>query len=147
MKKFNFRLERVLDHRNSLKKEKAAELAEKNRDLFDANTRVESIIAAQDAGGLPDKELITMAEVALSGEYQQALRDALVNQRLAVLEAKDAVDAARQAYIEKAVEAEVLETLRKKMHEEHKLEGKRHDRKQSDRMVVMRHKGKKPEAG
>jgi flagellar export protein FliJ len=147
MKKFNFRLERVLDHRNSVKKEKAGELAAKNRDLFDAEKRVEDIIAAQDAVEHPDEQLLTMAEIALSGKYQEALRDALVAQRLAVLEAKDAVEAARQAYVEKAVEAEVLETLRQKMLDEHNLESKRNERKASDRMTVMRHKGKKPEAG
>lgn len=147
MKKFNFRLERVLEHRNTVKKEKAGELAEKNRDLFDAEKKVEEIITAQDSVDQPVEELISMAEVALSGQYQEALREALINQRLVVLEARDAVEAARQAYVEKAVEAEVLETLRQKKLDEHKLEGKRSERKQTDRMVVMRHKGKKPAAG
>ena len=99
----------------------------------------------QDNVSLPMEGEITMAELQLTKDYQAYLHESLIYQRLLVLEAAGAVEAARDAYIEKAIEAETLETLRKKKVEEHKTERRREERKQLNDLTVQRHRFTKPE--
>ncbi|MCB0336997.1 MAG: flagellar export protein FliJ [Bdellovibrionales bacterium] len=145
MKKFKFRLQRVLDYRNSVKKEKERELAQRNAELHAAEERRDSIMDEQDNVSLPMEGEITMAELQLTKDYQAYLHESLIHQRLLVLEAAGAVEAARDAYIEKAIEAETLETLRKKKVDEHKAERRREERKQLNDLTVQRHRFTKPE--
>ena len=140
MKKFKFRLERVLEFRDSLKKSKKRELSIKQGELNNAETRVEDILKTQDSSTTPGDELLSMADLKLAGEYQESLREALIHQRLLVIEAADAVEKARDAYLEKAVEAEMLESLKRKKLEEHKEEVRRAERKHADEMSILRHR-------
>lgn len=145
MKKFRFRLQRVLDYRTSLKKEKERELAVKNAELHAAEERKESILKEQDGIMLPAEGEITMAELQLTKDYQAYLQESLVHQRLLVLEAAGAVELARDAYIEKAVEAETLETLKAKKLAEHTVERRREERKELNDLTVQRHRFTKAE--
>lgn len=138
MKKFKFRLERVLEYRNALKKEKERELALKNAQLARAEQVVEEITEAQNNAAVPGGGLTTMAELMLHGDYHQFLQDALVNQRLLVLEAAHAVEQARDAYLEKAIEAETLENLKRKRAEEHREQARKEERKEADKLTVQR---------
>lgn len=140
MKRFQFRLQRVLNFRTSEKKERERELALKNGELKSAEQKLNGIVQAQDKATVTEEGLQTMAELHLSGDYQALLREALVNQRLLVIEASEAVDAARDAYIQKAIEAETLATLRERKMEDHRAENKRLDRKQLDEIAVQRHR-------
>ena len=142
MKKFKFRLQRVLEYRHTLTKDKERELALKNRELRDAEDGVTFLIEAQDKAELAEEGVMTMAELALRGEYLEALQQSLVQQRLMVLQAVDAVDAAREAYREKAIEEETLETLKEKQQEEHKETSRKEERKGLNDMVVQRHRFK-----
>jgi flagellar protein FliJ len=142
MKKFKFRLQRVLEYRNLLKKEKERELALRNAELHEAQERLERIVAAQDSTAVPDRSEMTMAELMLTGEYLRYLQDALVNQRLLVHQAAEAVEAARDAYIEKAIEAESLEGVKDRRLNEFKEESRRQDRKEMDKLTVQRYRFK-----
>ncbi len=145
MKKFSFRLQRVLDYRTSLKKERERELAVKNAELHAAEERKNFILEAQDGVVVPSEGEITMADLQLTKDYQEHLQESLVNQRLLVLEAAGAVELARDAYIEKAVEAETLETLKKKKLDEHQTERRREERKELNNLTVVRHRFTKVE--
>ena len=138
MKRFKFRLQRVLDYRTALKKEQERLLAERNHSLRTAEGIVQEILNAQENSPAP-AETQTMAEMALIGAYQQRLTEELLEQRILVLEAAKAVEEAREAYIERAVEAESLERLKSRNLEEHKEEQHRSDRKQVNEIVVQRH--------
>ena len=140
MKKFKFRLQRVLEFRDRIKKGKQRELSMKQGELNQAEQRVDQILSTQDSSATPGEELLSMAELKLAGEYQESLRDALVEQRLLVIEAANAVEEARDAYLEKAVEAEMLESLKRKRLEEHKEEVRKAERKDTDEMSILRHR-------
>ena len=146
MKRFKFRLQQVLEYRNSMKKEKERELAICNAELFTAEDHLEQIVNAQDSCQ-PPEAVVSMAELLINGTYQQRLREALEFQRIVVQQATEAVDAARDAYIEKAVEAEILETLKEKKFEAYKLERSKSERKQLDEMTVQRYGMKKRSNG
>ena len=142
MKKFKFRLQRVLEYRHTLTKDKERELAIKNRELREAEEGVTFLIEAQDNAELAGEGVMSIAELALRGEYLDALQQSLIQQRLMVLQAVDAVDAAREAYREKAIEEETLETLKDKKKDEHKETARKEDRKVMNDMVVQRHRFK-----
>ena len=139
MQRFKFRLQTILNYRHILKKDQARELAERNQLLDSAQTKLQEILEAQDANVRPNDALMSMAEVALSGNYQRALREALVNQRLMVLDAAGAVEQAQDAYVERAREVEVLETLRKRRREKHSEEQALQEKKNVDEIVVQRY--------
>ena len=140
MKKFQFRLQRVLEYRHTLTKDKERELAIRNGELHEAEGGLQMILDAQDGDGGVAAGVISMAELALRGEYYEALQQSLIRQRDTVQEAIKAVDAAREAYREKAVEEETLETLKERKQDEHQELHRKEERKQLDNLVVQRHR-------
>lgn len=145
MKRFKFRLQRVLEYRNSIKKEKERELALRNAELHAAEDRLKQIVEMQDSVPLVGDEM-SMAELILRGDYLRYLQESLIMQRLLVHEAAEAVDEAREAYVEKAVEAESLESLRKKKLNEYKEERKRVEKKELNELTIQRHRFKTTDA-
>lgn len=80
----------------------------------------------------------TMAELQARGEYYDALQQALIRERDNVLAAAEAVEQARLAYVEKAIEEETLEKLKEKKREQHTEELHRAERKELDSLVTQR---------
>jgi len=140
VKKFKYRLGRVLEFREAEKKDKEAVLAEKNFELHSAESRLGVIIDLQNQATLPEQGELTMAELTLQREFQMSLREMLERQRILITEATEAVEAARDAYLEKAVEAETLVTHKEKKRVEHFTESKRVERKAQDELTVQRFK-------
>jgi len=143
MKRFKFRLQRVLDFKTTLKKESERELARRNGELHSAERRAEEILEEQDKAKLESQGTVTAAELLLHGNYQARLREVLIEQRLMVLQAARAVEDARDAYLEKAIETETLENVKEQRHTEHKEEAQREVRKEVDEMVVQRYRFRK----
>ena len=141
MKKFLFRLQRVLEFRNLVKKEKERELARRHMELHEAQARLDQIIEAQEHALMPQQH-ITIAELNLIGDYRKYLQEALIKQRLLVIEATEAVEKAREAYIEKALEAETLEGVKERRQAEFKDECRKEERKSLDKLTVQRHRFK-----
>lgn len=138
MKKFVFRLQRVLEFRHSEKREREKQLQLKNLELANAEERLGHILAAQDNWPDAVEEIMTMAELSLDGNYREGLQTALVNQRLMVKEAEIAVEKARDAYIEKAVETKTLDTLKAKRKGDWEVDKKREERKIMDKLTMVR---------
>lgn len=143
-KRFRFRLQRILQFREAEKTERARQLADRNRELFDANARLDDILRAQEEANPPEEQSSTMAEFLLQGDYQARLREALVEQRLMVLDAARAVDEAREAYIEKSRETESLERVKSKRREMFEEERRHEERKEQDNLTVQRYRLRKP---
>lgn len=144
MKKFDFRLKRVLDYRQLVKKESERDFAKKTGQLRVLEQELEDIIEAQDKALFNPKQSVTMAEFSLVEQYQARLQDDLEKQRERVDEASVAVEEARQVYIEKSIETSILENLKKKQLEEYKLEAHRDERKDLNEMTIQRHRLPKP---
>lgn len=138
MKRFRFRLQKVLDYRDSVKKQHERDLAFRNQTLFEESSRLELILGEQEKHVPPAEGVTTMAELGLQAEYQKALIQALVEQRMLVLEAAEAVEAAREAYIERAVEAETLHSLRDSRRESYIHETAQHDKKALNEIAIQR---------
>lgn len=145
MKKFDFRLQRVLDYRNVRKKQQEQELAQERRKLFEAEERRNQLesLQAQAEEAMKEEGISSMAELSLAQSYQEMLMKSLDEQENVVKQAIEAVEQARDIYIERAIEAEMLETVKKKKIEDYKLDKKRDDQKTIDKIVVSRHRGSK----
>jgi len=140
VKKFKYRLERVLDFRESERKDRELILAVKNSELHSAEGRLDQIVQMQDSATLPENTELSMAELTLQRQFQMGLREMLERQRVMILEAAEAVEMARDAYLEKAVEAETLQTHKDKKKAEHQEERKHSERRAADEMTVQRFK-------
>ena len=138
MKRFKFRLERIRNYRITLRKEKERELAIANAELIDKQSELERILQLQNETPAAPEGQLTMAELVILGDYSAMLQESLENQRELVEAASEAVEKAREAYIEKAVEAETLETLKDKKIEEYRQERRKQERKESDALTVSR---------
>ena len=147
MKKFKFRLHKVLEYRRQKQKEKEQELALQNSRLFSEEQKLKAVLTEQDEAKFIKQGAQTMAEMNLEAAYQQHLMDLLEKQRELVEEATDAVTEARDAYIEKSVEAEMLETLKERKREEFEEEQIRAEKKRLSDLSSQRHRLKKPTDG
>jgi flagellar FliJ protein len=136
-KRFKFRLEKVLEFRESEKEERAKILAKEQLELRMREEKRDEIIDIQNNLKIPESVEMTMAELDLTGKYQELLREALIEQRLLVIEAQNAVEQARDAYLEKAIETEMLVTLKDRRFEEHKDEVRRDERKMLSEFVTQ----------
>lgn len=138
MKRFKFRLQRVLEYREGLRKESERELALKNRSLSENEDRLREIESAQENCVGVGEAITTMAELAMVGDYRKYLQQSLVEQRERVVEATKAVEEARDVYLDKMKEEDKLSTLKEKQAEEHKAESMKAERKRQDELTVTR---------
>jgi len=128
MRKFKFRLQRVLQHRETIREEKKQELFLKNRALYEAEAKMQELQNAMLSIG--DAQSSSGAEsYYLSGLYGYRLQEETAAQVIAIAKAKQAASEAREAYIEASKEAKILESLKQKrlkeyehalQHEEHR---------------------------
>jgi len=137
-KKFRFRLQRVLDFRETEKKERENALAQENFRLASAEEHLDDIMREKDEAGLPTE--VTIDDLLLYGEYHERLNREIENQRLLIVESAQAVERARDVYVEKAVETKVLETIRERRFDEFCVDQNREQRKSNDELAVQRHR-------
>jgi len=114
MKKFKFRLQRVLDFRKIFKREKQRVLNEKNHALNMAKERLDFLNSCERENLIKQEQILNVAEVELSANYAARLREEIVHQRLAIIHAEDEVEKALAEYIEAAKEEKALIKLKEK---------------------------------
>lgn len=144
MKRFNFRLNKVLDYRQTLKKESERELAKKNIRLKELEGELEGIIEAQNQAQVNTKPAMTMAEFSLVESYQELMQEKLVETRELVKKADQEVEEARIDYIEKAKDSAVLEKLKDRRWGDYREETRKQERKDLNEMTIQRRRLTKP---
>lgn len=137
MKRFKFRLERVLQLREAAKAEKQRELALANKALADAEEELAGMIEAFNGAGMPET-VMTAAEVFLRAAYLGRLKEAIAKQCERIEGLKGKAAEAREAYRVAASEAEALKSLKAKKLEEFEAVVKREEGKFLDELAVMR---------
>ena len=138
MKKFKFRLQKVLEYRTVVKQEKLRELALKNQALSEATESLAKLEAAYRENEVSQATLHSSQSVLLSGMYGERIKDEIVSERLNIIKVEEQVQKAREAYIEATKESETLETLKKKKSEEHRQAVEKADLNFLDELSVMR---------
>lgn len=138
MKKFKFRLERVLSFRESLKSEKRRALSLRTAELKEAESILQQLEEQERQNSLREGAVLSEQEVALSGMFAGKLQKDIVNQRLAIVGAQDAVEAAMAEYIEAAKDVESLVTLKKRKRAEYDEELGREEMKFLDELSIQK---------
>lgn len=119
MKKFIFRLEKVLHFRVLIKDEKKRELGKWLSLLYEAAQRLENLQAAQLANVMASERVLHVEEVVMHGLYAERLKAEIEAQKQRIAELEIEVERARNEYIEASKEVEVLEKLKARKKEEY----------------------------
>ncbi len=114
MKKFKFRLEKVLQFRHSVKEERLRELHGAFRALREAEDAVIAREEAYSLNRIEDGGIMPIEQIQMRASYSERLKGEIANLKLKIIDLEQNVETARQAYIEANQEAEVLVKLKEK---------------------------------
>ena len=142
MKKFRFRLERVLQYRQVVKREKQRDLIKQQAILAEQLELLAQMEHELSIAELGDGQIILAQDVKLLGDYAGRLRSGIASKRLEIEECEALVEAARLVYQQAAQEAEALEKLKARKSEAHQVYVAKEEEKFLDEMTVMRSGGK-----
>lgn len=138
MKRFKFRLQRVLEHKEVVRGEARREVMLKNRELSEAQQRLLDLRQAQASNGLIEEGEVSTASIFLSALFGQRLKREIGSQVEAITKAEEAVEVARNAYVEAAKEAQSLLTLKQRRLDEYKEYAQKEDLKFLDELTVQK---------
>jgi len=145
MKRFQFRLDRVLQYRKLVKDEKTRELIQRRNKLYEESQRLKDLEAAALLNRLDEGVRLTAEQVQLVGMYAARLKEEIGEQEVRVEESQEQVAEAHKEYVEAAKEEASLATLRKRKEQEYqdylaKEEGKSLDEFSIQRQGYLRKK-------
>jgi flagellar FliJ protein len=138
MKRFKFRLQRILDIREQIRDEARQELGRRNAAL----TQEESVLKGLEAELLRlnagENGIVTASELLLTGAYAQRIQKLIEQQALKVEEARKAVVEAQERYIQANKDAKALEMLKDKRRAEYDHEVLKEEINQLDEVATQR---------
>ena len=138
MKRFRFRLERVLQYRKLVKDEKTRELIERRNKLYEDAERLKDLETAALLNRLEENVYVTAEQVQLLGMYGARLKEAIAQQEEQVERSQEAVAVAHGEYVEAAKEEASLATLRTRKQAEYQEYVEHEDGKFLDELSVQR---------
>ena len=138
MKRFRYRLQRVLNYRETVREEKKRLLLIARQELSAREGVLRDLEEAERNNTFTAGQLLTAEFVHMRGLFAASLQERIVQQRLAIVEGEARVQEALSVYIEAAKESEALKTLKTKRREEYDEEVRREDEKVLDEMATQR---------
>jgi flagellar protein FliJ len=144
MKRFQFRLQKVLEYKEDIEKQKMNDLAAAKQALAEEMDRLEWIQTTHKANGEALKcrtaeKTIRPDEIQAHLRYQKKLEADLKAQTRRVEAAEEKTEKQRQILLDAAKERKTLETLKDKKLQSHLAEVERQDRNFFDEVATMRH--------
>ncbi len=137
MKKFKFRLERVLEYRSAVKQEKFQILSRKNAELAELKGMREQLEKAQLENEFGSGTMLA-TEIEIRGRYAAHLRDQIVQVELQIVQAEEAVQEALAEYREASKEFEVLDKLKERKRQEYDQYIAQEEEKFLDELSVLK---------
>lgn len=155
MKRFKFRLQKVLDYRSRICEEKRQELGRKN---FERDQAIEHLNhlrstlrelryvesgterASPVVPGVATGPVVSVHQFIMVGNYATRLEKEIEQQMVVVEEASEAAEKARQVYVEATKDVKALDTLKEKKLSDYNEERLKHDEQFLDEMTVQRFK-------
>jgi len=140
MKRFRYRLEKVLEYRKLIKDEKVRELLFRNRKLAEDQDRLKSLEAAALLNRMEAEALLSAAEVELLGNYGARLRAEISGQEETVRSSESAVAEAVEEYVAAAKDEKSLVLHRERKQGEYREYVQHEEDKYADEMNTQRFK-------
>ena len=126
MKKFKFRLQKVLEHREKVKDDRRAELLEANHILADAEAELQRLLSLEVENALQIQQVSSASMVFLNAQISEGLRNRVAHQREVIKEKQALVAKALEAFTEANVELKAVSTLKeRKLQEYNKVTAER----------------------
>lgn len=143
MKRFTFRLQRILDIREQIRDEARQELGRRNARLAQeqgvlAGLEAELLRLSSSADGI-----VTAGQLLLTGAYALRVQKMIEQQVVKVEEARQAVVEAQERYIQANKDARALEMLKDKKRAEYDQEMLKEEISQLDEVAVQRASSRK----
>jgi flagellar export protein FliJ len=138
MKKFKFRLEKVLQYKKGLKEEREKELMEANGVLYERQSLLESLEAAARGNSPEMSGGMSIESLHLSGLFGMRIVEEIANTTELILEAEEIVSEAMEHYLEASKELETFETLKRKKYEAFVEMVRKEEEKFLDELVIQK---------
>lgn len=137
MKKFKFRLERVLRYRRAIRDEKLRDLMLKNAKLKESEDRL-ATLEDEMRRDSPESGIVPVESLYMRGLYAARLKDEIINQRLVIVQCESEVQEALAAYVEASKDVKTLTTLKDKRRTEYMDYVAHEDAKFLDELAVQK---------
>lgn len=138
MKKFKFRLEKVLQYRHIVQDEKKRAVHDLMIILNEAERALENFENAFMNNNVTDGAVFTIEELSIRGAYSERLKQQIAQKKLDIFDIQERLDVARAEYVEARKEVEVLEKLKEKKREQYDEVIALHEQKFLDELVTQR---------
>jgi flagellar FliJ protein len=138
MKRFRFRLQRVLDIREQIRDELRQELALRNQELAQHVRLLNELEEEFLRTGLREGGIVTAGELVMTGAYSARVKQLIVDQAVRVEQAKVAVAEAQERYIQANKDAKAIEMLKDKKREQYNEEVLKEEGNQLDELAIQR---------
>ena len=138
MKRFKFRLEKILQFRESIKADKLRELQIATAKLQEAQEHLEFLKQEFIKGQIAENETLLVSEVYIRSSYCERLKREVEFQIEQIALRQQEVQVARDAYVEASREFETLDRLRGKRHSEYLVELAKEEEKFLDELVTQK---------
>lgn len=138
MKRFKFRLQRILDIREQIRDEARQELAVRNQALAEQVSVLRGLQEELLRLDLQPNGILSAGELVLNGAYSERVKQLIKQQLVRIEEAKAAVEQAREHYIQANKDAKALEMLKEKKRDLYNEEVLKEESNQLDELAVQR---------
>ena len=119
MKKFNFRLQKVLEYRQLIKNEKLRMLMEAYYELHTLENHLEHLENLQAANAVTDTSVVDIERFVLVEAFGRRLIEEIGGARVKMIEVEKAVDAAMADYIAASKDEKAISLLKEKRRAEY----------------------------
>lgn len=138
MKRFRFRLQRVLDIREQIRDELRQELALRNQELQQQLNVLAYLDAEFERSRIQGDGIVSASELEMTGAYSARVQQLIVEQRGVVEQAKVAVEEARERFIQANKDAKAIDMLKDKKKAQYTEEVLKEEMNQLDELAVQR---------
>jgi flagellar FliJ protein len=138
MKRFRFRLQRVLELREQFRDEARQELVRRNAERDQQISVLNYLQDEFERIGLTEGGMYPASDLVMVGAYSERLTIAIEKQQHVVAEAIKAADAAQERYIQASKDAKAISMLKDKKLEEFKEETLRQEGALLDEIAIQR---------
>lgn len=138
MKRFRFRLQRVLDIREQICDELRQELALRNQELQQQLNVLAYLDAEFERSRIQGDGIVSASELEMTGAYSARVQQLIVEQRGVVEQAKVAVEEARERFIQANKDAKAIDMLKDKKKAQYTEEVLKEEMNQLDELAVQR---------
>jgi len=138
MKRFRFRLERVLKLREQIRDEARQELVRRNSERDHELSVLAYLEGEYRRSRITEGGTYSASELLLVGSYAESLKTRIDHQKEVVANAVRAADEAKDRYVEASRRARALEMLKERKEREHAEASLKEEGEQLDELAIQR---------